>query len=141
MNSNSFALLLLAASLGCNGSRSQNQNPVVANTGSQSECGNGPCEHVAYMKKFPLPGEGPGEFGTVKLSRSEQASLSAAFAGAGSSTHLRADVVRGELVFVPDTAAQPSGKEPDISLTNGGPSKKVMASEAAVRLLKKRMVP
>jgi hypothetical protein len=97
------------------------------------------------MKKLPHPSSNSPVEGKINLSASERASLNAALAGATSGTHIHADVVNGQIRFSSESVADNvatshvSGNEPEVSLTNGGPYKKVVATETAAQLLKKRM--
>ena len=61
-----------------------------------------------------------------------------------SNSHIHADAVDQRLVFTADRPSDPAaashvtGNEPEISLTSGGPAKKVVATGPALQLLQKR---
>lgn len=150
MKANNVVLLLLAAMAACNGQRSPqtaatNTSPKNTNATPQGECGNGPCEHVAYMKKYA----DPNSSGMLSLSEREHASLAAALARpqatGNADAHIHADVANNALVFSTDNAADQtsshiSGNEPEVSLTNGGVARKIVASPAAQQLFERRMI-
>jgi hypothetical protein len=140
MKTNSVVIVFLLATTGCD--RNQPATP-------QDACDRGPCEEHAYVLARPLPAGGPTTAGPIKLSGPERASLTAALAGSkttDSSAHIHADVANQQLVFSADQPADPaaashlSGNEPEISLTSGGPAQKVVATDPALQLLKKRAV-
>jgi len=100
-------------------------------------CAGGPCEKEARMLWLPKMPGGPSTPARVKLSPEEHASLSAALAAGAD--HVHADVSKGRFVFSADAGQHLQGKEPDISL-DGGPARKLVASEPAARLLAKREI-
>jgi hypothetical protein len=130
-NSAGLLLLFLLALTACNANR--------------SACGDHPCEVTAYSYK------GTNLLNKINLSRQEQSSLSSALGTARTSgpdelSHIHADATNGQLVFSSDnasdrtSASHVSGNEPGISLSEGGPTKKVVATPAASELLQKRAV-
>jgi hypothetical protein len=140
MKTNSIVMFFLVAATGCD--PHQSAAPPDA-------CDNEPCEEHAYVLARPLPAGGPATAAPIKLSVPERASLTAALAGSkatDSSPHIHADVANQQLVFSADQPSDPaaalhvSGNEPEISLTSGGPTQKVVATGPALQLLKKRAV-
>jgi hypothetical protein len=152
MRVNNAAFLFLLSIAACN---SNKQVPDPAPTGQNSnpanECGNAPCEHVAFMKK--------GDFSSadqnatrIKLSSPEHASLTAALAtasttGPGEASHIHVAAANGQLVFSSDNVSDPgtishlSAKDPEISLTEGEGLKTMVTTAPANELLRKRAVP
>jgi hypothetical protein len=143
MRINSSVVLFMLTMTACGGGGSDTISVSgTASTNSGDGCGNRPCEARAQYKKIPAPGGG-NKSSEIKLSTQEHASLNAAFGAA--SNHIHADASSGQLVFSPDAseAAPPShltGNESEISLTEGGAAKKVVATQAANDLLQKRVV-
>ena len=62
-------------------------------------------------------------------------------------SHVHADVFKGQLVFTRDNAsdaaaaAHVSGNEPEISMRETEPSRKVVPTAAALEMLKRRATP
>jgi hypothetical protein len=113
---------------------------MAACDGNGPECGGRPCEIRARVKAPPRSG-GTNASREINLSRQEQSSLSAALASANAGAHIHADAKNGQFAFSADTAASHvTGNEPEISLKDGGPAMKVVATPAANDLLQRRTV-
>jgi hypothetical protein len=144
MRKNSAVVLFLLTLTACGGGgQDTNSGSATQSTDSDSGCGNNPCEARARYKK--PPGSGGGNTSSdIKLSTQEQASLNAAL-GAPSS-HIHADANKGQIVFSSDNAAEAAsashitGNESEISLAEGGASRKVVTTPAASDLLQRRRV-
>jgi len=139
MRTNSAAILLFLTMTACD---SKPPTPIEK-VPLEMTCGGEPCEHVAFMKKTNLPPLASNPPSTLKLSSTEHKSLNAALADTPSGdpnngAHIHADAVSGRLVFSSDNGSHLVGNEPEISLSRGGPAKKVVATPAASELLQKR---
>jgi hypothetical protein len=140
MRKNSVGLLFFLAMTACGGNRSASNTERPPNG-----CGDKPCEVTAYAY------HGTGLLNKINLSHEEQTSLGGALAAAGASgpnelSHIHADATNGKLVFSSDTSSDQTaashlvGNEREIALSEGGPTKKVVATPAANELLEKRAV-
>lgn len=142
MRANSAVVLFLLTMTACGGGGTGSVSGTTS-TDSGDGCGNMPCEARAEYKKIPAPGGG-NNASEIKLSGKEHASLNAAFGTANN--HIHADAPNGQLVFSADndsdrtSASHLTGNESEISLTEGGAAKKVVATPAANDLLQKRVV-
>jgi hypothetical protein len=144
MTINSAVVLLMLTMTACGGGGQDTVSVSgTASTSSGDGCGNLPCEARARYKKPPASG-GASKSSEIQLSTQEQTSLNAAVGAANS--HIHADAPNGQLVFSPDngadhtSASHLTGDESEISLTEGGAAKKVVATPAANALLQKRVV-